>query len=163
LTQLIENRLFLNFEGYIASLSNEQKIGSPRKLKYTDTYLDIIKYFKDDFQMEFDNLPTGDLTPELENAFKIITADFYNKLALSWSQLFNEEIEIVAQKLKYHFGFPEKKLDRLRNNKESNKFFKWIIWPLIHTTHILFLTTVLAFLIGIVVFLIKIIQFKICS
>jgi len=164
LTQLIENRLFVNFEGYIFNLLNGPKIDMPRKLKETDTYFDIIQYFKEDFRLEFNDLPpTENLSPEVLHVFKQIVAVFYNKLSLSLNKALNEEIEQVAQVLKHHFGYSEKMLDRLRNLKQPYKFSKKIIWVLMSITHILFLATVSVFLSGVILFIIKVIQFKICS
>jgi len=164
LTQLIENRLFINFEGYILNLLNGPKIDRPRQLKETDTYFDILKYFKEDFHLEFDNLPsTENLSPEILHVFKLIVADFYNKLSISLYKALNEEVEQVAQVLKHHFGYSERMIDRLRNLQQPYKFSKRIIWVLNCFAHILFLTTVTVFMSGIILFIIKVIQFKICS
>ncbi|MCX6250607.1 MAG: hypothetical protein NTX61_07640 [Bacteroidetes bacterium] len=163
LAQLMENRLFMNFESYLYGLLHGPKLDSPRQIEDKDSYYDIIGYFKEDFQMEFKDLPLDNLTPQLEYTFKLITADFYNKLSGAFKKALNEEIEKVAQILKYQFGFSEKKLDQLRNRIDTNRNYKKFVWPTLSASHILFLLTIFSFLMGIVLFIIKILEFKICS
>lgn len=159
LTQLMQNRLLMNFEGYFYGLLHGPKLDSPRQLKDEDSYFDIIRYFKEDFQMEFKDLPLDNLTPQFEHTFKLITADFYNKLSGAFHKAINEEIEKVAQIFKYHFGFSERRLNQLRNRVDTNRNFKKMVWPTITASRILFLLTIGSFLSGIVLCIINIIEF----
>ena len=160
--QFLENHLLLKFEAYVGGL-NGPRIDTPRILKESDTLEDIILFFKTDFDLDFSNIPVKDLTLQQKEIYKSIVSSHYINLALAFQDHLNNELGKISEVLKYHFGYSDKKLNRIKNLKKSNRILPRFFWFCFYSSHILFLTTILTFMAGIVVFLVSYIQFQICS
>jgi hypothetical protein len=161
IAQFLENHLLLKFEAYVGSL-NWPRMDTPRFLKETEPIEDLIKYFKNDFDIDFSNLSIKDFTPQQIETYRSILFSHYINSAIVFQNQLNSELDEISNVLKSHFGYSDKKLAPIKNPKKSNKVLPRIFWICFYVAHILFLLTILIFMIGVIVFLFNFIQYKIC-
>jgi hypothetical protein len=160
--QFLENHLLLKFEGFVGSIHGP-KLATPRTLKETDTLEDIIKYFRTDFDLDFSNIEINDLNEQQKEVYRLIVYSQYTKLATTFKEDLDNELNRISNVLMYHFGYSKKSVNRFKELKGSSRRIPRLFWFCFYSSHVLFILTVLTFMMGTLLFLVNYIQYQICS
>lgn len=161
LAQAFEINILIAFEGYIEGYNNPPNVHFGRELSEKDTYDDVVKYIKIDFDIDIEQVDITLLDSSQAEVMRKSVVDYY----LSFNNWSNKKLERetneVRNVLSTYLGYTKKKLDKIFNPKEPSIKLTSLYWFCLYSASSLFILSCLAFTSGMIIILVEYLK-KIC-
>lgn len=155
LAQVFEIHIIVAFEGYIEAYNNPPNVHFGRELSEDDTYDDVIKYIKTDFDIDLNQVDITVLDPRIAEVWRKSVVDYYLSLN-NWSnKKLERETNEVKDVLSAYLGYSKKKLDKIFGGKEPRNLLTKLYWFCLYAASSLFIFSCLAFTSGMIIILVE--------